>query len=361
MAEERTEQPTQYRRRRFRERGVVAYSRDLTAAASLLGAWGALRLLGGWMGLQLVRSSSALITSAGAPSLNAATLGAYAVYLLELLAKVGGPVLLAAALGALAAGLLQTGGLVSFFTLLPTAEKINPLVALRRLFSWQGLFEVGKSVVEMVVLLEVAWRSVGCEWAGWTNLGSAELGAAGRHLVRLAMLLAWRCALVMLLIGALDYAFQWWQTERRMRMTRQELREEWKEVEEDPLTALRRRRRRRELSEQRITAELRQATVVVTNPAHLAVALRYQLHLMPAPKVVAKGRDFVAQRIVSLARLYRVPIVENVALAQVLYKSVRVGEFIPRALYQAVAEILALVYRRRLEQQRKRQARSGAQ
>jgi len=384
MAQERTERATQHRRQRFRQRGRVACSRDLTAALALLGAFAALRLLGPWMYRVLAGDTTRIILSAGSPSVNQAELAAYARVGFWMTAKIAGPVLAGAAIGALAGSWLQTGFLVSLYPLVPSAEKINPLNGLKRLFSWEGLFDTVKSLVKMGLMLLVAWWTLAPRTGVLLSLGLEAPAGAVSGLVDLATLVTLRCGLAMLVLGAADYAFQWWLTERQMMMTRQEMREEWKETEGDPVTRMRRRQRRRELLEQRILSEMREATVVLTNPTHVAVALEYgrgytailgwrrglgrdsghlrSAALAPrrAPRVVAKGRGHVAERIAALARTYNVPIVENVALARAIYRAVRVGDDIPRALYQAVAEILALIYRREAaRQERIRRGRGG--
>ncbi len=362
MAEDRTEKATQYRRRRFRERGMVAHSRDLSAAVGLLTAFGALKLMGPWMASRLANDTVHFFVSASSHQLNSGTLSAYGLHAFKLLALLAAPPLTMAAVGSMAASWLQTGFLFSAFPLIPTLDRINPLNGLRRLFSWEGLFETIKSVAKICVLMAVAWLTLKPRVVGLIAAGLENPTTLAQRAATLASLLTLRCGLTMLVIGAADYAFQWWQMERRMMMTRQEAKEEWKETEGDPLLEMRRRARRNELLEQRITPELREASVVVTNPTHIAVALKYQLHQMPAPKVVAKGRGYVAERIVALARTYNIPVERNVPLARALYKSVRVGDYIPRALYRAVAEILAVVYRRReqrlqrIMQQRRRRS-----
>lgn len=353
MAEERTERPTQYRRRRFRERGVVAFSRDLTAAASMLGAFGALILIGPWIARELGVTCTRLLVSASAAKLTGELAGLYFRAAIVLFAKAAGPVLFGAALGALVAGWAQTGFLFSLYPLIPSAEKINPINGLKQLFSWRGLFETAKSMAKIGITLLVAWLTLAPHVPAFIGMGLEPVSVGTRRFIALATQLTLRCGLIMLLIGAADYAFQWWQTERRLMMTRRELREEWKETEGDPVAELRRRRRRREILEQRISPEMREASVVVTNPVHLAVALKYVIRAMPAPKVVAKGRGPLAQRIVDIARAYGIDVVEDVSLARSLYRSVGVGDYIPRALYQAVAEILAMIYRRRAKRREK--------
>ncbi|MCD6350707.1 MAG: EscU/YscU/HrcU family type III secretion system export apparatus switch protein [Armatimonadetes bacterium] len=355
MAEERTERATHFRRRRFRERGMVASSRDLTAAMALLGAFAALRLLGPWMTASVARDTCRLFLSASQASLSSPVLMTYFRQVLWTLVRATGPVLLAASAGAVLGSWLQTGFLFTLYPLIPSTDKINPVNGFRRLFSWQGLFDTLKSIAKMALLLLIAYWTLAPHKAALVSLGLASLPDGLAKVGRVATVLTLRCGLAMLVLGAADYAFVWWQTERRMMMTRQEMREELKETEGDPMIALRRRRRRRELLDQLISPEMREATVVLTNPTHLAVALLYRPSsgaskpAMPAPKVVAKGRGPVARRIVTIARTYNIPVVENVALARALYRNVRVGDYIPRALYRAVAEILALIYRRQAE------------
>jgi len=156
--------------------------------------------------------------------------------------------------------------------------------------------------------------------------------------------LLWRCVVVLLLLSAIDYAIQWWRVERNLRMTRQEVKDELKQTEGDPNVKAQLRRRYRQLVMHRQIQRVKEATVVITNPTHYAVALRYDPKTLPAPQVIAKGTDWMAQRIVQEARKHGVPIVQNAPLAQALMK-VNIGAFIPPELYQATAEVLAYIFR----------------
>jgi flagellar biosynthetic protein FlhB len=154
-----------------------------------------------------------------------------------------------------------------------------------------------------------------------------------------------KTALVIFALAALDYIFQRWSFEKSLRMTKQEIREEFKQTEGDPLIKSRIRSVQRDLARKRMMAEVPKADVIITNPSHLAVALHYKVREMKAPKVLAKGAGLIAEKIKEIGQAHRIPTVENKPLAQILYKTVDVGETIPSALYQAVAEILAYVYR----------------
>lgn len=256
------------------------------------------------------------------------------------------PPVCAGLVGATLVGLLQTGGLVTAKPLEPQLDRLNPLRTLQRLFSLRSLVELVKVVLKLGAVTVVVWgvlRSTLVHLPPIAPSPEGLIGWIGSSLYDVGL----RGALVLTMIGAFDYLYQWFDYERSLRMTKQELKEDLRETEGDPLVRARQRRRQRELARARMLRDVARATVVVTNPVHLAVALRYAPREAPAPVVVAKGARRMAERIREIADRHRVPVVENAPLAQALYRSVPVGRMIPPALYYAVAEVLALLYRTR--------------
>lgn len=257
------------------------------------------------------------------------------------------PLALLLSLVALGSNLLQVGFLLSSRPLEPDLSRLNPLGGMRRMLSAQALAEVAKACAK-VTLVAVAF--------GWPLRGAtgelarlllldprASLGTVGRLC---AQGCARACALLALL-AVMDYGYQRYRYERELRMTREELKDEVKEREGDPLVRARLRSLQRALARRRMVREVARADVVVTNPLELAVALRYEATTMRAPRVVAKGARRMARVIREIARRHGVPVVENRPLAQALYRMVEVGEEIPPLLYRAVAELLAYIYRLR--------------
>jgi flagellar biosynthesis protein FlhB len=223
-------------------------------------------------------------------------------------------------------------------------DRVSPL-HFSRILSWSKTMRGLMLLLKLAAVATVAWwilRQRGSELA---HLGDADLTAAVARSWRLVLRMALGLASTLLAIGIVDYAWQRWHFERSIRMTKQELKDEFKREEGDPQIKGRLRKMQRENAQRKMFREVPKATVIVTNPTHLAVALQYEAGKMTAPKVIAKGADHVAQRIIRLARRYHVPVVERKPLAQALYKMVKVDREIPMGLYLVVAELLAHVYR----------------
>lgn len=317
----------------------MARSTDLTHAAALLGATAAATAAGSWaLDGFLAYARRALST----PRWDQPGLALWEG--LEAGMRVAAPVILAALTVGLAVGLAQTGSLFTARPLEPQLDRLNPLRTLERLFSLRSAAELLKAVVKLAAVVAALWGTLREVVADPGPLAPSAAEVAGRvgHVLRTV---AWRGALALGVLGVLDYLYQRFEHERGLRMTRQEVREDLRETEGDPVIRARQRARQRELARRRMLREVARATVVVTNPTHLAVALRYAPPQTPAPVVVAKGAGSVAERIRDAARRHGVPLVPNPPLAQALYRRVPLGGMIPPTLYRAVAEILALLYR----------------
>ncbi len=346
-SQERTEAPTQRRRDKAREQGQIARSQELSAAAVMLG--GALALavgggpLTGYPG-RVLQEAMRSMASDGLTPRGAAVLlrSTTAGFLLALL-----PFLVALAAAAILVNLLQARGVTSFSSLEPKLTNVSPMTGLKRMFGWDGLFNLIKSVLKFTVLGFVAWVVVRRAWPELARLGGAPPAEVARALRTLALRLSLATGFSFLALASLDYAFQLFRHERRLRMSRDEIVREQKETEGDPMVkgrilSLGRARARRRMLQQVPTAD-----VVVVNPTEIAVALRYDLAVAAAPIVVAMGQRKLAQRIRDLATKSGVPVLENRPVARALLATARVGAPIPPALYAAVAEILAYVYRLR--------------
>jgi len=342
--EDRTEPATPRRREEARERGQVARSADLSSAVVLLAAVLALRFAGRPLMESLFASTSAVLDGlAGVDGDSAALLarfgGAFTAVLLGFL-PFAGIVLVAA----LAANLLQVGFLFTADPLTPDLDRLNPVSGLGRLFSLRGLVRLLGGLLKLSVVGMVVFWTIWAERLSLVELSGRGFEQIPGISVDLMHTLSLRAALSLLLLAAAEYGFQRWQFERDLRMSKRELREELRRYEGDPRMRERRRVIQRQLALQRMVLAVPQATVVITNPTHLAVAVRFEKP-MDAPVVVAKVAEQMARRIRESAMEHGVPIVERKDLARALYQGVDVGQAIPSALYQAVAEILAYVYR----------------
>lgn len=343
--QERTEQPTERRLQRAREQGQVARSRELANLGLLLTAAAGLMVLGPATLSGLVEIVRRGLTPtrealAGGGGDLLSTLVATAADALFLLLPLLAALLVVAVLAPLALG----GWTFSTEALALKPERLNPAKGLARVFSLNGLAELAKALAKFTVLALTAglllWRDMGSILSlGGQGLAPALSGAASLLLNSFLVLCG---ALVS--IAALDVPYQYWRHHQQLRMNRQDLREELKETEGKPEVKSRQRALQREVARRRMMQEVPRADVVVTNPTHFAVALRYRPETMAAPRVVAKGADLVAQRIRGLAAEHGVPLLSAPPLARALYHGTRLGQEIPAGLYQAVAQVLAYVY-----------------
>lgn len=321
-------------------------SAELNSAANLLVLTlvflAAGQFMFGYLARMLVRFTSMGASSAEPGNIQAVMLEAMGDYFL-----LTGPVFLAAVLTGLLVNYLQVGFLFTTEPLTPKLERLNPVEGFKRLVSKRALFELVKSLLKVSLVGLVAFQFVRGRLE--TLLLALYQDPAGvfRMLSSLSLNLSLRIGAVFLGLALLDYLFQRHEHFRNLRMTRQEVKEEFKQLEGDPQLRARLRERQRKVAMQRMMQEVPRATVVITNPTELAVALRYRENEDQAPVVVAKGAGLIAGKIRELAVLHGIPLVENRAVARMLYEQVEIGREIPVELYQAVAEILALVYQLR--------------
>jgi flagellar biosynthetic protein FlhB len=348
MPGERTEQATQRRREKASQEGDVLHSRELSAAAGTLAGVMALGALG-TRSLLAWRAAFAGFLELGAPSRwEPATLAPTLASIRRLMVEVLGPAawtMTVVAAAALCAGVLQTGGVnitASAIGLKP--ERINPVTNIRNLFSLRAASRLAKSLIPATLLGIFAVQRVARQFT-LPPFSLTRIEQLGSDVYGLLLAAAW------LLFGwsAIDYLVEWRSRESRLRMSRDDMRDEMKETEGSPQTRGRIRNLQRQMRRRRVKADVSRAAVVVTNPTHYAVALGFDFKTMETPRVLAKGRNLLAEEIKAEARWAGVPIVENPPVAQSIYRSVEVGQPIPVDLYAAVAAILAYLYRQRVE------------
>jgi flagellar biosynthetic protein FlhB len=344
---ERTEAASQRRIQQAREKGQVARSRELSTFAMLISAGGGLTVMSSSLmdsmlglmrhGLQLDRSVAfdplLMLTR-----LHEEALGALTAFL---------PFLLIMVIAAVLAPMVMSGWLFTFEALKPDFGRLNPLKGVGRLFSVNSLVELAKALAKSAVIGGVAFLVISHNQGALLSLAGESLHQGIAHLGDLVRFTFLAIAGSMILIVAIDVPFQLWDHGRKLRMTKEEVRQEHKETEGSPEVKGRIRQLQREAARRRMMAEVPKADVIVTNPTHYAVALRYQEKGMRAPVVVAKGTALLAARIRELGEENHVPILEAPPLARALYRHGELGEEIPSALYTAVAEVLAYVYQLR--------------
>ncbi|MBA3313074.1 MAG: flagellar biosynthesis protein FlhB [Planctomycetota bacterium] len=347
MAEEnddRTEDPTERRRAEAREQGNVAKSSDLTAAALMLAAAAAVLALAPPMSQQLAELTVAAFSSVSLSLDQGRALQLGSGYIIGLGEAVL-PVLLLAGLVSLGSNLMQVGVLFSPEALQPKFSRISPLAGVKRILSIRAVAKLGVSLGKLAILTSITSLLIGWALPEFLLLTGSAPGVVAVMIHESSARLAFSLAAALLVLALLDFSFQKWKHEQELRMTKQEVRDEMKNMEGDPHIRHRRREAHRKLAQSREMQSVKGADVVVTNPTHYAVALKYDPDRMPAPVVVAKGVDTIALQIRKIAAEHDVPILERPELARALYASVKVGRAIPVDLYEAFVEIMAYVYR----------------
>lgn len=340
---ERTEEPTPKKRRTAREEGNLAKSTDLASALLLLFVTILLMVA---VGPSLDRLQGLLDSALGhagdAPKAGSesAIRTATSIGLLVL-----APLVIAGWIAGYVSHFWQVGWLVTAKPIQPSLSKLNPISGFKRIFGIRGVvkggLDLGKTAVAFTVATVAAWRmhDTLLMLPGLpVEVGFAVVG-------RLMAVLAFQIVAALLLLAVLDYAFQRWKHTKDIRMSKQEVKDEMKQTDGDPLVKRRRQQFARQIAMQRISAAVPKADVIVTNPEHISVAIKYDADSMHAPVVVAMGADLLAMRIRQIAAQHKVPIVERKPLARLLHATTRVGEEVPPDAYAAVAEVLAYVYR----------------
>lgn len=345
FGQDKTEAPTQRRREEAREQGRVAVSQDLTGGLILLAAVVLLYVGGTGLGNGLVKMVRHDLGNAGGYDLDPFTVRALFGYEFGRAGALFGLFFGLVFVTGLAVSLAQVGFRVTPNLLAIQWERLAPARGWQRIFSMAGAVRALVSILKVIVIVALAYWVVNGRMAQIAFLGGDSLASTAARAWDLVMRLALAIVSGLVLIGIMDYGFQWWRLERSLRMTRQELKEEIKRDDGNPQVKNRVRQLQREAAQRRMMHDVPKATVVITNPTHLAVALRYDRGVMASPRVVAKGAGFVADRIIEQARRHAVPIIERKPLAQALYQTVKVGKEIPVELFLVVAEVLAYVYR----------------
>jgi flagellar biosynthetic protein FlhB len=341
---DKTEEPTERRRADAREKGNVAKSVDLNAAAHML----AVALLISLMGLPLVRGMAEIMKAFLRGPMPLTLDPTSVVRMFQELAKTVAssvlPWMLAMMASALAINILQVGFMIAPEALQPKFSRLNPLEGAKRILSIQSVVKLAVSFGKLLVMASIAGWFIATQlsyFATWTSGEPASIMLAIKDsLGSLAMQLA----IALVVLALLDFAFQKWKHEQDLKMTKQEVRDEMKQMDGDPQMRQRRKEAHRKLAEGREMNAVKDADVVITNPTHIAVAIKYAPEKMDAPLVVAKGMGVIAERIRAIAVENGIPIIERRELARALYKDVRTGQPIPVETYEVFVEIMAYVY-----------------
>ncbi len=344
--QERTEQATPRRRQEAREKGNVAKSREIPSVLVLLISLLVFHFTSQWMLGEFFGFMRFFFGHASELRLTDNGVSYLFFMVLKFLAGVLFPVMLGVFVAALLGNFLQIGFLWTTEPLTPKFDRLDPFKGFKRLFSIQSFAELLRSILKILIVGYVAYLTVKHRYQQLPGLVVLDVSDILKFSMMVSFDILYRTCWVLLVLAILDYGFQRWQYEKDLRMSKQEIKDEFKQREGDPLIKARIRKMQREIARRRMMEAVPKADVVITNPTHLAVALQYGAgETMRAPKVVAKGAGFLSTKIRDVAKKHGVPLVENKPLAQTLYKGVEIGEEIPEALYKAVAEVLAYVYR----------------
>jgi flagellar biosynthetic protein FlhB len=343
--EERTESPTAKRRQEAREKGTVAKSTEINSVLVLLSGVLMLNALGPWLYRRFHDMLISNLKRISAPGTSEAFLISVTTEALKDALLLSMPVVGVIMAVGMIANYIQVGFLFTLKPLTPSLDKINPLSGFKKLFSMRSLAEMVKNVFKLVIIGWVAYSSIEQVFPTFLNLNDTSIAAIWLIMLSTGYTIVVRICLVLIALAILDYGYQRFEHEKQLKMTRQELKEEHRQMEGDPKVKSRIRSLQMEMSRRRMMQEVPKATVVVTNPTFIAIALRYEPGRQDAPEVVAKGKRVIAEKIKQLARDAAVPIVEDKPLARAMYDKVDIGAPIPMEFFTAVAEIIAYVYR----------------
>ena len=340
---EKTEEPTAKKRADARKKGQVGRSQELNTAFVLLVGFFTLKLLWDSIYLSIASYTTYVFTNLN-QSVDTENIIHIFIGIIVVLAKTAFPIMFAIMLIGLAINFFQVGLTFNTESIEFKLDKLNPINGFGRIFSKRSLVELAKSFFKILVIGFFLYRFIHEQILAMPQFMFFDLTTSLALVAEIIFQMAFIVIGVIMIMALMDYGYQKWQTTQDLKMTKQEVKDEMKQAEGDPQIKGKIRQKQRQMAMARMMKEVPKADVIVTNPTHYAIALSYQQG-MSAPLVVAKGQDLVAQRIKEIAREARVPIIENKPLARAIYAAVQIGDAIPQELYQAVAEVLAYVYR----------------
>lgn len=345
--EGRTEEPTEKKKTKAREKGQVARSQELGEDVVSLACFFLLSLLLPYIFGEFKEFTKFILNQVAHIKFAEFTLYEIILQMLLVFFKTSLPVIITAFVVCIIANIAQIGWKISFEPLKPDLKRILPIPKklLDRIFSKNSLEMLLKSVVKVVIVAYLAYRLISKEYPTLLLLPNMEILSGTVYILKVSYKLVMQIMVVLMIISIFDYYFQRKEHTKSLMMTKQEVKDEMRQTEGDPLIKSKIREKQRRMAAARMMAEVPKAEVVITNPTHFSVALKYQAEYMNAPQVVAKGQGFVALKIREIAKEHGVPLVENKPLARSLYQDVEIGEEIPVQLYNAVAEVLSFVYR----------------
>lgn len=341
---EKTEKATPTKRREVRKKGQIAKSPEISSALTLLFSFACLMVWGrsfieGCLNIYRHSFQEYLLWDLSISS----TKMLFNQLLVDAV-KITAPILVIVLIIAMAANLMQVGFMFNFSLLKVDFAKLNPIQGMKRLFSLRSLVELLKSILKITIVAVVLFIIIWKQKNEFLTLGEKNIWDAAGFVGSLILQMGIAASASLLILAVADYIYQKFSFEKKIRMSKQEIKDEYKKTEGDPVIKGKRRAIQRQIAMNQMIREVPKADVIITNPTHFAVAIRYDFNTMDAPIVIAKGQDYLAIKIKELAKNHKISIVENRPLARALYASVEIGETIPEELFNAVGEILAYVY-----------------
>lgn len=345
FAGEKTEKATPKKRQEARKKGQVAKSSEISTALSLLAMFFLFMFEGRTMGGGLLNMMTSIFTNGLTMSMKEGDLQAFFSGLVLQVGKILAPVLITGLVVGIASNVLQVGFMFTTEALQFKWERINPLSGFKRIYSMRAIVELLKSLLKILIVGLAAFMILWSHKGDLMGMLSLSLGSSLGLIGRIVLQMGLTVSVLLIVLAGFDYAYQRFDHEKNLRMSKQDIKDEYKKSEGDPLIKSKIRERQRQMAMRRMMQEVPKADVIITNPTHYAVALRYDEATMDAPRVIAKGADFVALKIREVAKEHHVAIVEKRTLARALYAQLEIGDSVPETFFKAVAEVLAFVYR----------------
>ncbi len=348
--EEKTEKATPKRRRDAREKeGSVVQSQEVNIAVSVLFSFLVFSMLASFMYQTLLHMLSESLRKIGTAFEGTVEFFTQqAIYIIEMCVMIAGPLMIIIGMIAILTTIVQTRGLFTMKPMKPKFGNLSPLKGIKRLFSLQSIISIVKGILEITVIIVIIYTQISGKMTEISTLTDVEPIQGTAYIAQVIFDTVMLICVLLVFIGAADYVFQWWQFEKKLRMSKQEIKDEYKQMEGDPQIKGRIKQKQREMAQRRMMDEVPSSDVVIRNPTHYAVALKYDEYLKTtggAPCVVAKGQDRLALRIIEIAEANDVYIVENRPLARELFETVDIGQQIPSSFYAAVATIIAEMFK----------------
>ena len=344
--QEKTEQPTPKKVADARKKGTVAQSREIPSAIILLTSLGFFFFSGSWMFSSMSEFMGGTFRNIGSFRIHdITTASTLSITILKNVLSIILPFMLAVVVAGIVANIVQIGFLFTPEPFSPKLSKFNPVKGIKKLFSLKSFVELVKSLIKITFVGGIAYLTITTELKTIPTLMQMDIKDIISFIGITSFKICLYVSVALIIMAVLDYAYQKYEHTKSLKMTKQEVKDENKQTEGDPRVKARIRSIQIEMSRRRMMESVPEADVVITNPTHLAIALKFDSEKMIAPKIVAKGAGKIAERIREIAGENHVPIVENKPLARTLFKIAEIGDYIPAELYQAVAEVLAYVYK----------------